>query len=421
MSIQVSPYNRLGREGTQDGRSVFLCDVTARDGEQTVGVSFTVEEKIELARRLDSLGIKQLQYAAVKSSEEATRAAKAVCALNLNANIEIMSFINAPDWRDQVLAALDCGADIIHALIPVSRQTRGVNVPLSDEATIGRALEYIDFARSSGAKMINLNMLDCPRVEESFFEKLVTACVSAGIDRMRVNDTVGTATPDSIRYLVGKAKSIIRELGAKTIIGIHCHDDFGLAGANTVAGILAGADFADVAVNGLGERAGNADLAQIAIVLTLLYGVDCGLRGLEGLYELSRYVERISGIPVPATKPLVGDFVFSDQSDNHNAAFAKNPYAYQGILPELVGNKRLVMIGKKTGPYTLDLKLKEMGFVLPEENKNAALNALKNVAASFRGRPLPDAEFEAVILKHGGRKQSSSHTMEQSLRSLDPA
>ncbi len=294
---------------------------------------------------------------------------------------------------------------MVHALIPVSRQTRGFYDPLNDEATMERALQYIAFARSSGAKQVNLNMLDCPRVEENFFEKLVTACVGAGIDRMRINDTVGTTTPESIRYLVVKAKGIIRELGKKTMIGVHCHDDFGFATANTVAGVKAGADFADVAVNGLGERAGNADITQVAVALQLLYGMDCGLRNLEGLYDLSRYVGKISGIPVAANRPLVGDFVFSDQSDKHNAAFAANPYAFQGILPEVVGNRRRVMIGKKTGPYTLDLKLEEAGFVLPEENKEAVLQELKNAAASFRGQALPDAECEAIIFSHGGRRQ----------------
>ena len=405
MSIQVSPYNRQGWEESQNSRRIFFCDVTARDGEQTVGVAFTVEEKVELARRLVAQGVRQLQYAAVKSSEDAMRVAKTVCGLGLDADIEIMTFINTPDWRDQVLAAIDCGADIVHALIPVSLQTRGFYDPLDDEATVDRALQYISFARSNGAKQVNLNMLDCPRAEEPFFDKLVTACVNEGIDRMRINDTVGTATPESIHYLVGKAKGIIHELGKKTIIGVHCHDDFGFAVSNTVAGVRAGADFVDVAVNGLGERAGNADITQVAGALQLLYGVDCGLRSLEGLYALSRYVAEISGISVASNRPLVGDFVFSDQSDKHNAAFALNPHAFQGILPQMVGNRRRVMIGKKTGPYTLDLKLEEMGLILPEEKKEVVLQAVKKAASSFRGQPLPDTECEAIIINHGGRKK----------------
>ncbi len=402
MQAQVSPYNAEGWDGARRGVKIFLCDVTARDGEQTAGVFFSVEEKVELARRLDALGIGQLQYAAALSSPDAMRVARAVCALDLAADIEIMTYINTGNWKDQVRAAVDCGADVVHALIPVSPQTRGFYDPLDDDATVDRALQYIGFARESGAKRVNLNMLDCPRAEEPFFERLVAACVSAGVDRMRVNDTVGTATPDSIFYLVRKAKAIISAQGKKTLIGVHCHDDFGFAAANTIAGVKAGADFADVAVNGLGERAGNADLAEVAVALTVLYGVDCGMRDLSALYGLSRYVECISGIRVPDGKALVGDLVFSDQSDKHNAAFADEPFAFQGILPERVGNRRRVMIGKRTGLYTLGLKLAELGLSLAEDKREAALTALQEAARNVRGRTLSDAECEAVIMEQGG-------------------
>jgi len=219
-----------------------------------------------------------------------------------------------------------------------------------------------------------------------------------------VNDTVGTATPDSIHYLVSTAKDIIRALGKETLIGVHCHDDFGLATANTIAGVKAGADFADVAVNGLGERAGNADLTQVVVALTLLYGIDCGIAKLDQLYSLSRYVADIAGIPVSISRPLIGDYVFSDLTDNHNVGFTRNPYAFQSLLPEVLGNWRRVVISKKTGPFTLDLKLVEQGLTLPEANKKTALEALHVAAISHRGQPLPDAECRAIILAHGGNE-----------------
>ena len=404
MQVQVSPYNAAGWDAVRRGAKIFLCDVTARDGEQTAGVFFSLEEKLELARRLDALGIGQLQYAAVLSSPDAMRVAKAVCALDLAADIEIMTYINTGNWRDQVQAAIDCGADVVHALIPVSSLTRGFYDPLDDDATVERALQYIRFAKERGAKQVNLNMLDCPRATVPFFERLVESCVKTGVDRMRINDTVGVSTPESIFHLVSKAKEIVRALGKKTLIGVHCHDDFGFAAANTVAGVKAGADFADVAVNGLGERAGNADLAEAAVALTILYGMDCGIRNLAALYDISRYVERISGIRVPAGKALTGDLAFSDQSDKHNAAFAEEPFAFQGVLPEMVGNRRRMILGKKTGTYTLTLKLAELGLSLPEEKKDTVLTLLQEAACNVRGRILTDEECEMIILANGGHR-----------------
>ncbi len=401
---QVSPYNVKSWKLEERKHKRFLCDVTARDGEQTAGVFFSVKEKVELARRLDAMGVGQLQYAAVLSSVDAMRAAKAICALDLAADVEIMTYINTANWKDQVKAAIECGADVVHALIPVSPQTRSFYDPLNDDATIDRAVKYIHFAKEQGAKAVNLNMLDCPRSEEPFFDLLVTSCVMAGVDRMRINDTVGTATPDGIYFLVRKAKQIIHTHKANTLIGLHCHNDFGLATANTIAGIRAGADFADVSVNGLGERAGNADLAEVAVALTLLYGVDCGIHDLSGLYELSRYVESISGVVIPSSKPLMGDLVFSDQSDKHNMALSENPYAFQGIKPQVVGNRRRITIGKKTGLYTLSLKLAELGLSLPEDFMDTALAAVQKAARNMRGQPLPDLDCERILLKYGAQK-----------------
>ena len=397
MEFALSPYNTKGCPPQRSPRTVFLCDVTARDGEQTAGVSFTLEEKKALARQLDALGIGQIQLHAAGQSQELFLEAKAICALNLNALIEVMTFLNTARWKDQVMAAIDCGADIVHALIPVSPQTRHFYDPLSDDETIARAEEYIAFAREKGAKAVNLNMLDCPRGEEAFLNRLISACVRSGITRMRVNDSVGTASPESMGYLVGKAKRIVAEHNASTLIGAHCHNDFGLATANTLAAIKAGADFADVSVNGLGERAGNAPLAEVAVALKAIYGIECGIKDFSALCGLSAYVAAISGIALPDNKPLVGASVFSDQFDMHNAAIAKNILSFQGMTPESVGNVRRILVGKGIGPYTLRMKLEEQGLTLPEEQSAAALAALKSAAEHKKGTPLSDKEFRIIV------------------------
>lgn len=403
MKFDVSSYNANGIAQELLTRGVFLCDVTARDGEQTVGVSFSKEEKMELARRLDALGVGQIQLHAAGVSKDQYDEAKAICALGLNADIEILNFLNAPNWKDQVKAAIDCGADVVHALIPVSPRTRNFYDRLTDEQTVERARQYVNFAKEQGAPAVNLNMLDCPRGGEAFLDDLITACVREGIDRMRVNDTVGTATPQSVSYLVHKAKRIVRENNAATLIGAHCHNDFGLATANTIAAILAGADFADVSVNGLGERAGNAAMAEVAVSLKALYGIDCGLKHYTMLQELSDYVAAISGVAVPNGKPLVGAHVFSDQSDRHNTALAKDVLSFQGITAESVGNKRRILIGRGVGPYTLGIKLAEQGMALEESKHDAVVSELKAAAKKKKGEPLTDQEFRQIVAANGGR------------------
>jgi len=403
MDFQLGPYNPIGAVQKDTSKRVFLCDVTARDGEQTAGVSFSLDEKIELAKRLDAVGIGQIQLHAAGLSKEYFAEAKAICDLNLNANIEIMTFLNTAAWKDQVMAALDCGADIMHATVPVSQCTRDFFDKLSDSETIDRALEYIAFSKEKGAKVVNLNMLDCPRGEEPFLDALITACMKAGINRMRVNDTVGTAAPEAMAYLVGKAKKIANEHNPSACIGVHCHNDFGLATANTLAAVAAGADFADVSVNGLGERAGNAIMAEVAAALRTMYGVDCGIKDFSALTELSAFVARISGIPVPDGKPLVGTTAFSDQFDMHNAAIHKDLFSFQGLTPESVGNTRRILVGKGIGPYTLKMKLEEQKLLLPEDAVPSALQTIKKTSSAKKGSPLTDAEFCSLVMSFGAK------------------
>jgi isopropylmalate/homocitrate/citramalate synthase len=369
-----------------------------RDGEQTPGVAFSLEEKIELAQRLDQIGVPQIQVGLPGRSKATRDEARRICGVELASQKELMTRGTYEGWRDDVLAAIDCGADIIHSYFPMSAYIRGMYAPLSEPEIIRRAGEVIDFMKEKGARIINVSLLDATRAKEEFLLQMVKTAAEAGAHRIRLADTVGTASPEGIYYLVQKVREVLASLENPPIIGLHCHNDFGLAAANVFAGVKAGAILIDVSVNGLGERSGNPALAEVVLGLEVLYGVKTNLR-FEQLGALSRYVEKISGIPLPRNKPLVGEYAFADESDSHIAAQLREPFAFQGIRPEVLGNKRKFILGKHSGENVLRYKLEELGLKVSEEKYPLILERIREWSERQKGTVPSDEDIREIVLK----------------------
>ncbi len=391
----VSRYNSLGLEVSLP-QEVILCDVTMRDGEQTPGVAFTLTEKIELAKKLDAIGVPQIQVGIAGSSKNIHKEVETICQLGLASKTEVMTRGTFEGWQKDIEAALGCRADILHSYLPMSSYIRSMYAPLSDEQMLQRADHIIQHAQKLGAKIINISLLDATRAEENFLLAMIRRVADKGVDRIRIADTVGTATPEGISYLIRRVCQTVGHLKKQPLIGLHCHNDFGLALANVFAGVKAGATLIDVSVNGLGERSGNPSLAEVAMGLEILYKVKTHIR-LDHLYELAKLVERISGLPIPTNKPFVGEYAFADESDAHVAAILKEPFAFQGVRPELLGNKRRFVIGKSAGPNVLNLKSKEWGLKVSQELYPKIMERIREKSEKQKGKILTDEELIEII------------------------
>lgn len=391
----VSRYNSLGLEVSLP-QEVILCDVTMRDGEQTPGVAFTLTEKIELAKKLDAIGVPQIQVGIAGSSKNIHKEVETICQLGLASKTEVMTRGTFEGWQKDIEAALSCRADILHSYLPMSSYIRSMYAPLSDEQMLQRADHIIQHAQKLGAKIINISLLDATRAEENFLLAMIRRVADKGVDRIRIADTVGTATPEGISYLIRRVCQTVGHLKKQPLIGLHCHNDFGLALANVFAGVKAGATLIDVSVNGLGERSGNPSLAEVAMGLEILYKVKTHIR-LDHLYELAKLVERISGLPIPTNKPFVGEYVFADESDAHVAAILKEPFAFQGVRPELLGNKRRFVVGKSAGPNVLNLKSKEWGLKVSQELYPKIMERIREKSEKQKGKILTDEELIEII------------------------
>ncbi len=390
----LGPYN-LKAVDVALPEEVILCDVTLRDGEQTAGVAFSLEEKVDCARRLSDLGIPQIQIGRADSAH-GRKEAETLCRLGLASKIEIMTAAGSKDWRSHVDAALACGADIVHSNIATSTYMRNMQGDIPESEVIKRLEEIVTYMRKRGAKIVNISIMDATRTEETFLLEVVRHMGQLGVDRFRIADTVGTCTPEGIFYLITRVRETLSAFPRPPIIGIHCHNDFGLVLANVFAAVKAGARLIDVTLNGLGERAGNPALVEVAIGLEALYGVNTKLQ-LGRLYEISRYGEKISALPLPSNKPFVGEHACADQSDGHVKAYLDNPWAFEGIKPAVFGNRRKIIVGIKTGKNILEHKIRELKLNVPSDRYPQILERIRALSLQNKGKVLTDADLIKII------------------------
>ena len=238
-----SPFNGIAGAGVAPGRRILISDCTLRDGEQQAGVVFDRAAKVAIARALDDLGVYEIEAGTVASSEEDRLAMADMCKLGLKAKISTLCRgINAD--MDQAANLGIWGARLSFPISQIERKYKLKGI--SDDDYLKRALELCEYGQRKGLYVV-FSPYDTTRAEIPFLRRLVGELARAGtVDRLRIVDTTGCASPQAITYIVGE----IRSVAPKLPLEIHCHNDFGLACANTLAGVAAGADYVSTTING---------------------------------------------------------------------------------------------------------------------------------------------------------------------------
>ena len=311
-------------------RTILVNDVTLREAEQSAGISFPLEVKVGLAQLLESAGVSQVQVGYPGLSREQADAAAAVVDAMGSTPVEVGALAFAENWRHQIDACIATGAAVVHITNRTSSRLHALT-GVSQHEVLERTGAAIRYAARRGNE-VAFGPSDSTRTDIAFLRKTWETAANAGATRIYVTDSVGVATPELIRYLVELAQEVT---GAS--VGVHCHNDFGLAVANTLAGVGAGASIIDVAVNGLGDRAGNASLEETVAALQLLYGTQTGVT-LEALTGISEAFASASGRMLHVNKPITGRDVFSHVLPGHVAAVLADPRSLQPFEPKLVGN-----------------------------------------------------------------------------------
>jgi isopropylmalate/citramalate/homocitrate synthase-like protein len=368
---------------SKGARYIRIFDTTLRDGEQTPGVSLTPEEKLEIARQLDMLGVDVIEAGSPMSSEGEKKAVKEIAKAGLRAEICAL----ARTTKSDIEAAVECDVDSIHTFIPTSDVQMKYAVGLTREQVLAATIDAVKYIKDHGL-ICEFSPMDATRSDIKFLKKVCKAAEEAEADRINIPDTVGIMTPNSMQKLIEELKAVIN-----APISIHCHDDFGMAVANSLAAVEMGATQVHVTVNGIGERAGNAALEEVVMALKVIYKMKTGIN-TRLLYSTSRLVSTLTGISVQANKAIVGENAFAHESGIHTRGITVKPSTFEPIKPEMVGRRRKLVAGKLAGTRGIKAELEEVGIHPTEEQLREIVRRIKDLGD--KGKTVTDADLIAL-------------------------
>jgi isopropylmalate/homocitrate/citramalate synthase len=349
---------------------VVFWEETLRDGEQTPGVFFTVDEKLKIAKMLDDMGVGIMDVGIPVVSKEEFKAVKAIAEEGLKATI----IGAARTVKSDIDACVDAGVDETSIFIACSDLHLKYKLQMSREKVLEISVESCQYAKDHGLD-VSFVTEDTVRADLDFVTQLYNACTEAGAQRAVLCDTVGVMTPSAIRWWIGEIKNRFKPVQ----LSFHGHNDFGMAVANSLAAVECGVEVPHTTVNGIGERSGNASFEELVMGLEMLYDVRTGI-DISRLYELSTMVEEISGIPLAINKPIVGYNAFSHESGIHADGVLKKTLTYEPIDCEKIGRTRKFIFGKHTGAAAVANKLEKGGISATPEQVTKIVEGIKERA-----------------------------------------
>ncbi|MCR8725162.1 2-isopropylmalate synthase [Frigidibacter sp. ROC022] len=385
----VSPYNFIPevRKELALPPKVQIHDATLRDGEQTPGVVFSIDDKIRIASKMDEIGVDRIEAGMPAVSPQDAEAIKQISKLGLKARI----FTFARALKQDIDMALECGAHGVIIEVPIGYPKLVTQFGWSWEDVFRKSRDVINYAREQGLYAVFFPY-DTTRARPQDLENLCKGIMAESPpDSIGIVDTMGCATPEAIKYMVRWVKGM-----TGLPIEIHTHNDFGMGVATELAAVTAGAEVVHSCGNGLGERTGNAALEELMLGLDLLYGYETGYR-LDKLPELGDLLAELSNVPIARNKPVLGSGNFIRESGIGIQYVMHDPLVMFGTHPALTGRSGEVVLGKKSGKASIVYKLEQLGLGEATEDELAEiLGQVKQKGIALRSI-LDDDQFKAIV------------------------
>ena len=371
-------------------KKIEFYDLSLRDGLEYPGVFLTTEQKLKVVRTLDDLGVDRIEAGMpMRSPEEAGFVRDAV-----KAGTKAKIFALCRTREEDIDLAVKCGVSNILVEAPSSDQLITVAFRSTRERILDESVKAVRFAKSQGL-FTSFFLMDATRADLPFLTGMVKKVVDeTGVDEVIIVDSIGSCYPEGMAFLVGK----VREVGVP--VGVHCHNDLGLATANTLSAVGAGAQIVHVSLNGIAARSGFTPIDEIALCLKLFIGVDSGIR-FNNIYRASKLFSELTEVPIPPMKPVIGEnatvfeigaaLMTNDEFLKAGVSTGFFPYS-----PSLVGRTFGIRLGTKSNNYSVERALKSLGIKTTEENTQLILERVIKTAKDKR-RLVSETELKEII------------------------
>ena len=386
----------MDESGVSAQNTIKIFDTTLRDGEQSPGAALNVDEKLEIARALEDMGVDIIEAGFPISSPGDFRAVQRISQEIRGCTICGLTRANHEDIDAAAEALKDAARPRIHTGLGVS----DVHIQHKLRTTREGALEWgvgaVKYARKF-VEDVQYYPEDAGRADPAYLYRVIEAVIAAGATVVNIPDTTGYTSPGEFGALIRSIVENVPNIHQATI-SVHCHDDLGLATANTLAGVLNGARQVEVTVNGIGERAGNTSLEEVAMALKTrrdLFGLGTGIDSRR-IYPVSRLVSQLTGIPVQPNKAIVGANAFAHSSGIHQDGVLKERTTYEIINPHDVGvPDSEIILSARSGRHGLRHRLAELGYTLDEEQFEKVYQRFLLVAD--KKKTVDTRDLEAIV------------------------
>jgi 2-isopropylmalate synthase len=376
---------------------VYIFDTTLRDGEQSPGCSMTVGEKLRMAHRLTELGVDTLEAGFPIASEGDFEAVDAVSREFRWVQVAALARANTLDIERAAKSLEHAKRPRIHTFIATSDIHLKYKLKKSRQQVLEEAVAAVQLARRY-ADDVEFSAEDASRTDLDYLEQVCREVVEAGARTVNLPDTTGYSVPSEYAEMISR---MVKALGDRAIVSVHCHDDLGLAAANSLAAVQAGARQIECTINGIGERAGNASLEEVVMAMKVRndkYPYHTGIV-TEHIYECSQLLSSIITFGPQPNKAIVGDNAFAHEAGIHQDGYLKERTTYEIIDPKSVGvPKTKLVLGKHSGRHALKDRCQDLGFELSVDELNVVYQKFTELADRKKG--LTNDEITNLVRAH---------------------